>query len=250
MKRIRKSLSIFLSFLMMISMTFGMSFSAYADTCEYVYDEKTHTVYINGTGEASDMDTAFGDEKYQEVVNGAQNVVVGEGVTKIGTALFMDFDITSVSLSSTVEEIGKDAFRNAVLDKINLKNVKTIGDYAFYNTYIRTADLSSVQTIGKYAFSKSNIEKLVANNCETIGTYAFASCLSLEYVETTAKTIGRFAFTKDAKIKAIKLSDVVSIEQSAFFCCEGIKSINLPKSLKTILNNAFYGCRALQSVKI
>ena len=250
MKRIRKSLSIFLSFLMMISMTFGMSFSAYADTCEYVYDEKTHTVYINGTGEASDMDTAFGDEKYQEVVNGAQNVVVGEGVTKIGTALFMDFDITSVSLSSTVEEIGKDAFRNTVLNKINLKNVKTIGDYAFYNTYIRTADLSSVQTIGKYAFSKSNIEKLVANNCETIGDYAFASCLSLEYVETTAKTIGRFAFTKDAKIKTIKLSDVVSIEQSAFFCCEGIKSINLPKSLKTILNNAFYGCRALQSVKI
>lgn len=250
MKRIRKSLSIFLSFLMMISMTFGMSFSAYADACEYVYDEKTHTVYINGTGEASDMDTAFGDEKYQEVVNGAQNVVVGEGVTKIGTALFMDFEITSVSLSSTVEEIGKDAFRNTVLDKINLKNVKTIGDYAFYNTYIRTADLSSVQTIGKYAFSKSNIEKLVANNCETIGDYAFASCLSLEYVETTAKTIGRSAFTKDAKIKAIKLSDVVSIEQSAFFCCEGIKSINLPKSLETILNNAFYGCRALQSVKI
>ena len=37
-----------------------------------------------------------------------------------------------------VEEIGKDAFRNTVLDKINLKNVKTIGDYAFYNTYIRT----------------------------------------------------------------------------------------------------------------
>lgn len=250
MKRIRKSLSIFLSFLMMISMTFGMSFSAYADTCEYVYDEKTHTVYINGTGEASDMDTAFGDEKYQEVVNGAQNVVVGEGVTKIGTALFMDFDITSVSLSSTVEEIGKDAFRNTVLDKINLENVKTIGDYAFYNTYIRTADLSNVQTIGKYAFSKSNIEKLVANKCETIGAYAFASCLSLEYVETTAKTIGRSAFTKDTKIKALKLSDVVSIEQSAFFCCEGIKSINLPKSLKTILNNAFYGCRALQSVKI
>ncbi len=250
MKKIKKPISIFLSFLMMISMTFGMSFSAYADTCEYVYDEKTHTVYINGTGEASDMDTVLGDEKYQEVVNEAQNVVVGEGVTKIGTALFMDFDIISVSLSSTVEEIGKDAFRNTVLDKINLENVKVIGDYAFYDTYIRTADLSSAQTIGKYAFSKSKIEKLVANNCETIGAYAFASCPSLEYVETTAKTIGRYAFTKDAEIKALKLNDIVSIEQGAFFFCEGIKSINLPKSIETILNSAFYGCRALQSVKI
>lgn len=213
MKKVRKPLSIFLSFLMMISMVFGMSFSAYADTCEYVFDEKTHTIYINATGEASDMDTALGDEKYQEVVNEAQNVVVGEGVTKIGTALFMDFDIASVSLSSTVEEIGKDAFRNTVLNEINLENVKTIGDYAFYNTYIHTADLSSVQTIGKYAFSKTPIEKLVANNCETIGAYAFASCLSLEYVETTAKTVSRYAFTKDAKISTVKLSNVVTIEQ-------------------------------------
>lgn len=250
MKKVRKPLSIFLSFLMMISMVFGMSFSAYADTCEYVFDEKTHTIYINATGEASDMDTALGDEKYQEVVNEAQNVVVGEGVTKIGTALFMDFDIASVSLSSTVEEIGKDAFRNTVLNEINLENVKTIGDYAFYNTYIHTADLSSVQTIGKYAFSKTPIEKLVANNCETIGAYAFASCLSLEYVETTAKTVSRYAFTKDAKISTVKLSNVVTIEQRGFFSCNGIKSIYLPKSLETIVDKAFWGCEALQSVKI
>ena len=250
MKKIRRLLSIFLSFLMMISMLFGMSFSAYADTCEYVFDEKTHTIYINGTGEASDMDTALGEDEYQEAVNGAQKVVVGEGITKIGTALFMDFDLVSVSLSSTVEEIGKDAFRNTILNEINLENVKVIGDYAFYNTYIHTADLSSVQTIGKYAFSKTKIEKLVANNCETIGAYAFANCPLLEYVETTAKTINRYAFSKDAKISVLKLSDIVTLEQGAFFFCEGIRSVYLPKSIETIVNNAFCGCRALQSVKI
>lgn len=93
--------------------------------------------------------------------NGNSNfthIDIPEGVTTIGTRAFAGNAFTTLTLPSTVIEIGDYAFgqtdKISTLKEVNLnENLKSIGDDAFRNTQIETIDIpEGLISLGKEAF--------------------------------------------------------------------------------------------------
>lgn len=89
----KKVISLFLSFVMLLSLTAGLDFSAYADTlttgkcgenATYSFDESTKTLTISGTGVIDYSDYDFPSEK--SIVS----LVIEEGITGIGDWMFFE----------------------------------------------------------------------------------------------------------------------------------------------------------------
>ena len=174
-------------------------------------------------------------------------------------------EITSVVLPDTIVEIKDDAFCGcSALESINIPDgVKTIGEDAFS----RCSSLKSISVpdtvtfIGLSAFrSCSSLESItipfVGNGVDTEDNHFFSYIFgsyrydNLNYVPKSLKTItilegcteiGEGAFYYLDKIETINLpSTITSIGEKAFYR-SGIKTINLPSNLKSISNYAFYG---------
>lgn len=134
-----------------------------------------------------------------------------------------------VKTDGTIEITGcLNTITNVVIpDTIDGKKVTSIGDYAFGLNDIKIQSVSlpgSVTSIGKYAFNNCYNLKTVkfrAGGLKSIGDWAFASCKSLSTI-TIPGTI-------------------TSIGQYAFSLCSNLTSIKIPKSVKKMGYNVFYG---------
>ena len=143
-----------------------------------------------------------------------QNVVVPDGVEKIGKAAFQKKAIISVQIPASVKEIGESAFEKCTsLDRITFtgsglqqigKNafngckqlkymdlpvgLEAIGDKAFYSSGIVFAEMpSSLRQIGSGAYYNSKIKAVHLNQgLENIGNSAFETCYSLQGLRVPA----------------------------------------------------------------
>ena len=91
---------------------------------------------------------------------------------------------------------------------------------------------------------------VIGKGLTTIGSDAFKGCNNLEKVEFHSKTVGAFlsGFTS---IKEIIISnDVETIENSAFYGCSGLTTVEIPNSVTSIKNNVFNNCSGITSVTI
>lgn len=176
----------------------------------------------------------------------------GQTITTVGNSAFSGTSIPALTLPSTVTEIGNSAFQGAKSTSITLpEGVITIGDLAFAdatslstvylpntlqiiptNAFIRTGALKSITlpesltTIGISAFAYSGLTSVeIPANVTSIGQSAFNSCSSLT----------SFTFAEGSKLK--------TIEPSVWNADRSISSLTIPKSVETISNNAFVGCR-------
>lgn len=107
----KKIISIFLSLTMLLSLTAGIDFSAYAETVKgecgdnttYSFNSDTGILTISGTGEM--------DNEISLAFRGLKTVVVEDGVTTIGDIAFRgSSSLTNVKLGKTVTRIGKYSF--------------------------------------------------------------------------------------------------------------------------------------------
>ncbi|MBQ2601551.1 MAG: leucine-rich repeat domain-containing protein [Treponema sp.] len=174
------------------------------------------------------------------------SVKIPEGVTRIDDNAFQNQSgLKSVSLSSTVKEIGSQAFTSCA--------------------DLTSIDMPSVVSIEAYAFSKC--PKLVSVSIpETVRRCdgsAFAGCTSLENISvasgnTQYKSIGGAVYTADgktlvewpaAKGDVTVSSSVQSIGTFAFNGCSELKSVSLP-SVESIGHHAFDACKSLESVDL
>jgi len=60
-------------------------------------------------------------------------------------------------------------------------------------------------------------------------------------------------FSESTALETVKImpsSNITRIENSAFYCCERLRSISIPEKVNYIGNHAFYGCGSLQSIDI
>ena len=143
-------------------------------------------------------------------------LIIEEGVQSIGYSAFSECKaFTSVTLPSTLENIGASAFCNcSSLLEIDTKNTKTIGDSAFSGcTKLRNAQLTNV---------------------EAIGNYSFRDCISLQSLDLGTK--------------------LESISGEAFYNCSSLKKLYIPDSVKSIIGTrvggVFGGCTSLQEISI
>ena len=84
-----------------------------------------------------------------------QTVVVGKGVTYIGTNAFEGFScIKELKGMDDVEEIGGDAFYGADLDNVNMPKVKIVGDHAFLsNKNLKNINMPNVEVFYGHSFT-------------------------------------------------------------------------------------------------
>ncbi len=167
--------------------------------------------------------------------------------------------LSSVVLPTTVQHIGRDAFK----DTPYLTNAKISADAAniplLINTNILidasflTGDVvipEGVTDIGYRAFyGASSITSLsLPSTLETIEEEAFFQGGipgTLNFNPSNLKYIGTKAFSQSGLTSIDLASSLLALIEPYTFSTGGLTSITLPSSIEEIRNYAFYGCSAL-----
>ncbi|MBQ2953790.1 MAG: leucine-rich repeat domain-containing protein [Clostridia bacterium] len=174
--------------------------------------------------------TAIGDRAMQE--NVFQSVVIPEGVTRIGVgAFYWSYEMTAVTLPSTLREIGDYAFKWCAEVEVFAipEGVRAIGREAFQGNY-------------------SMVSLTLPDSLEHIGMLAFHGCSNLTTLVLPAnvKTIGERAFDSCIGLMAVTLPDSLEyIGVDAFANCTALTEITLPQSLVEMADYPFRGCTML-----
>ena len=140
-------------------------------------------------------------KKNNQLISGTKNTIFSKTVKSIGAYAFAGCRMKSIAIPSTVNTIGKGAFRECYyLKKIALpKGLKKIDDEVF---------------LGCINLKKISLPKGI----KSIGYNSFGSC---------------------GIVNAVIPEGVISIGEAAFFSAHNLKSVKLSKSLKKIGNSAF-----------
>lgn len=202
------------------------------------------------------------------------NLVIPEGVTTIGHDAFYRCEgITTVSLPSTLETIGDNAFANSGLTSVDFPaGLTTIN----YGAFMNCANLTSVtipegvETIGGSAFSKTGLTSLtlpstirnmsqsfygneslatltLTNGITTLeGSFNGCTALTTLNIPGSVKTIGYQDFSGCTGLETITLGE--GVEEVTFNNCSNLTSISFPSSIKKI--SSMKGCSSLETITL
>ena len=247
----KKILSLFLSFVMVISVVAGLDITtAFAETSED--GDWTYTISDDGTA----VITAY---------NGSDTVITipatvdGYTVTEVGNFAFDSCtSLTSIVIPDSVTTLGNGAFSGCTaLESVTIgSGLTTIGDYTFYRCESLTSILipDSVTTIDYGAFGCCYaLESVtIGSGLTTIGDYAFYHCESLTsiVIPDSVTTIDEGAFSYCYALESVTIGSGVASIGGCAFLEAAITSITIPDNVTTLGNGAFSGCTALESVTI
>lgn len=197
-------------------------------------------------------------------------------VTTIGSGAFFGSSISSVSIPSSVTDIGNSAFGNCTnLTSITIpQSVKTIGAWAFRGS----SNLSTINIEGSFSCPPpDDIFSLFDYDCPvtTINVPDLETWLNIEWhtglqdvhpsyhlyikgvevkdlvIPAGTTSIGRSAFQGCVGLTSVTIPESVeTIGMGAFQYCDGLPSITIPSSVTSIGSCAFSGCNALSSITI
>ncbi len=203
-----------LALLLSIVLCFGLlAIPALAEDDEFEIDENGVLVKYNGSG---------------------RDVVIPDGVTKIGDWAFLGNKLTSVTIPNGVTEIGYGAF------------------YACRGlTSVTIPD--SVTVIGGSAFEmcSSLVSVTIPNGVTKIENETFADCSSLVSVTIpdSVTEIATGAFHNCSSLKDVTIpNSVTEIANLAFGNCTSLTSVTIPNSVTLIQVSAFESCENLTDV--
>lgn len=194
-----------------------------------------------------------------------EEVVVGEGCTKLEVGFSNCDNLRKVTLPSTLKYLGSDSSKS--------------GNYIF-NQCSRLEEInlpSGLVFIGRQCFAKTSLKRIVIPDLvESIGIYAFCGCESLEDVDLSSnieeigqscfegchllkkmvfpesvRAVGRDAFADCRSLSEVYFSgSILKIENNAFKNCTSLISVELPVNLDRLGNSAFEGCTALMRLAL
>ena len=239
----KKIISLFMAFVMLLSVTAGLNLTAYAlnpifgecgKNVNWKYDVATKTLTISGLGEMDDFEQNLHIPIDPDEISLSEYSVSQASYTE-ESAPWSSLDIINVVIESGVTRIGENAFKNCSVQKITIQNsVKAIGNSAFYNcSSLKSVTIpDSVTIIGDFAFSNcsSLTSVTIPNSVKTINYNTFSHCNSLTNVEIP--------------------NSVTTIKESAFGWCSSLTSVTIPNSVTTINYYAFPGCSSLTSINV
>ena len=191
-----------------------------------------------------------------------ENYVMPDTVTKIGDEAFDSTDVSNITFSKNLTEIGQAAFAYCQrLESITIPNtVKKIGGSAFTGCYsLKNISFpDSVEEMGAevvyntaYYSDSANWQNgaLYVNNHLVC---VDGSLISGEFaVKENTKTISNQALYMVNGLTQVTMPDsVVGIGEHAFGSCENLKEIKLSKNIKIIGSSAFDGCDSLISITL
>ena len=221
------------------------------------------TLVISGTGDMPDIEAKKAPwfNKREKITS----IIIGEGITRIGNENFSAHDsrrrwkvysnLTSISLPSTLKEIGKSAFFRCRVDSLTLpEGIKKIEEHAFNNGDLKNINFpSSLTEIGRSAFFNNSLSHIIIpGSVKHIGESAFKSN-SGQYIELKEGVIeiGESAF-EWCYITDLLLPKTLKVIGKSAFNCYGsnLTELILPTGLERIGAYAFYGHGNLKSISI
>ena len=266
----KRTLSLILSLVMLLSITAGLNLTAKAETktgtcgenVTYSLDSSTGELTISGTGNMDnynyyDSNNPFYDNSV------IKTITISSGVTSVGDFAFQSCtNLTSVTIGNSVTSIGDRAFEGCTslasisVDENN-KNYSSADGVLFdkgKTTLIRYPQASaitkytipnSVTSIGDFAFqSCTNLTSVtIPNSVTSIIGYAFDDCTSLTSINVD-KNNGDYSSTDGILFNKDKTTLIRYPQASA------ITEYTIPNSVTSIGENAFSWCESLTSVTI
>lgn len=157
---------------------------------------------------------------------------VPAGTKAIGRDAFYQSNLTSITLPSSIIQIGYDAFGYCTkLKEINIPTIATtFGEYAFdHCTSLTSVTLPKLTELPNFTF----------NYCSALTTIDLPS---------TITKIGEGAFTRCTKLASVVLPSITELSKNVFNNCTSLTNIVLPASLQSIGEKAFNNCTALNAI--
>lgn len=197
---------------------------------------KAGTLTVSGQGAMPDY-SSLEEQPWREYSSQIRKVVIGNGVTSIGSCAFWECGVLSTEIPSSVTSIGNNAFyKSAIISATIPSSVKTIGDSAFQ----QCQNLSAVT---------------VSEGVETIGQNAFRACSSLTSIELPASIgeVGAAAFFQCQALLSVTFapgSKQVKLGDNLFTQCYYLMRVTLPKNIDRIGEGMFQNCLSLAGVEI
>lgn len=197
---------------------------------------KAGTLTISGKGAMPDFSSTE-EQPWSGNSSRIRKVIIGNGVTSIGSCAFWKCELLSVEIPSSVQNIGNSAFRESDIISVKIpSSVKTISDSAF----------QQCQSLGTVTIS---------NGVESIGQNAFRACTSLASISLPASVgeVGAGAFFDCFEMTSATFapgSKQVSMGDNMFARCHKLMSVKLPSSVDRIADGMFQNCLLLARVEI
>lgn len=272
MKFSKKFLSLLLALAMLLSITAGLSLTAYAEIFEY--GDFNYMYLDDGTVEiqayrGDNPDLVFPEEidgKKVSTIGGfitsrskvVESIVIPDSVTEIKASAFSSLKtLTSVKFSKNITKLPRNVFNNCIsLETIVIPdNVTMIDERAFASCKsLKNVTIpDSVTTIEGGIFDRcTNLEEIVLPNGITeVPWSAFFGCTNLKEViiPDTVTRIENDAFRDCTSLESIKIPDSVTrIDSSAFRNCLSLKSFTFPVDMTDASLGIFEGCTSLTDV--
>lgn len=208
----------------------------------------------------SDVDVEVGEAAFSGCTS-LNNVTNINKLDEFAPYVFASTAIASVQIKAGAV-ICEGAFKNnSSLETLELLSNDRIGDYAFSGCSALESITIDSKEIGKYAFNNCvKLSNVSVSNVLTIDEGAFMGCVELETISLDKATlVGDYAFADCLKLANVSMDKVEEIGNYAFAYVSGneegktansLTSVNLPNTLTTIGDYAFYLSTLLTEVNI